>query len=51
MDQQQNTAEMIEFNKAVEQLWAMYDSCQKRFYVNESKENVNKRCNKIKGWR
>jgi len=32
MDRQQITTEMIEFNKAVERLWATYDSCQKRFY-------------------
>lgn len=35
MDQKQKTIEMIEFNKAVERLWATYDSCQKRFYEDD----------------
>jgi hypothetical protein len=35
MDQQQITAEMIEFNKAVVRLWATYDRVQRQYYEDE----------------
>ena len=39
MDQKQMSIGMIEFNKAVERLWATHDSYQKRFYdVDDNKE-------------
>jgi len=34
------TTEMIEFRKAVERLWATYDSCQKQY---DEDETVNAR--------
>lgn len=36
MDQQKIATEMIEFNKAVEQLWATYDRAQKEYYEDET---------------
>jgi hypothetical protein len=52
MNQEQRTIEMVEFNKAVERLWATYDRVQYQYCRDEHTDtrefDLNRRYDKVK---